>query len=259
VRVIALNPDVIVFISRVWQTTCTAVRAGDEGFVIDSPVYPDELAALPSVLEQAGFPASALLATHADWDHLLARLAFPEASLGVGEDSFARLNAEPGDAQRKLRAFDDEHYVERPAPLALAGVQRLPVPGKLALGPEHELEIHPAPGHTADGAAFVFPWLGMLVVGDYLSPVEIPMVRDPGAYLATLERLRPLVQAAETVIPGHGTPQRSARALELLHEDQAYLSALLADGAKAALPERRRTAAQRRIHDENVARLQPPA
>jgi glyoxylase-like metal-dependent hydrolase (beta-lactamase superfamily II) len=211
------------------------------------------------VLEQAGFPVSALLATHADWDHLLARLAFPEASLGVGEGSLARLDTEPGDAQRRLRSFDDEHYVERPAPLRLAGIQQLPVPGKLALGPEHELELHPAPGHTQDGTAFAFPWLGVLIVGDYLSPVEIPMVRDPSAYLATLERLRPLVEAVETVIPGHGAPQQSARALELLDEDHAYLTALLADGAQAPLPASRRTAAQRRIHDENVARLQPPA
>jgi glyoxylase-like metal-dependent hydrolase (beta-lactamase superfamily II) len=133
------------------------------------------------------------------------------------------------------------------------------VPGKLALGHDHELELHPAPGHTADGTAFVFPWLGVLVAGDYLSPVEIPMVSEPGAYRATLERLRPVVASVETVIPGHGAPQPSSRALELLDEDLAYVSALAADGEEAPLPEGRRTAAQRRVHDENLARLQPPA
>ena len=74
-RASALHSDVLVFVSDVWQTTCTAVRAGDEGFLIDSPVYPEELRALPEVLEQAGFPVSGLLATHGDWDHLLGRLA----------------------------------------------------------------------------------------------------------------------------------------------------------------------------------------
>src|SRR5438270_13149357 len=101
-RLLALHQDVIVFISRAWQTTCTAVRAGEEGFVIDSPVYPDELEAVPGVLEQAGFPVSGLLATHADWDHLLARVAFPDASLGCAESSTERLNAELGAAQRDL-------------------------------------------------------------------------------------------------------------------------------------------------------------
>ena len=110
--------------SSFWQTTCTAVRAGDEGFVIDSPVYPDELEALPGVLEQAGFPVSGLLATHGDWDHLLGRVAFPDASLGCGETTARRLAAEPGAAQRELREFDEEHYVAGRRPLSLG---RLPV------------------------------------------------------------------------------------------------------------------------------------
>src|SRR5436305_12535323 len=97
-RALSVHADLIVFISRAWQTTCTAVRSGEEGFVIDSPVYPDELEALPGVLEQAGFPVSGLLATHADWDHLLARLAFPQAALGCSETSASRRPAEPGHA-----------------------------------------------------------------------------------------------------------------------------------------------------------------
>jgi glyoxylase-like metal-dependent hydrolase (beta-lactamase superfamily II) len=258
VRVLALNSDVIVFVSAIWQTTCTAVRAGDEGFLIDSPVYPDELDAVPNVLSQAGFPVSGLLATHADWDHLLGRLAFPEASLGVGEPSAARLMAEPGDAQRDLRAFDDEHFVERGHELALAGIQQLPVPGKLALGTEHELELHPATGHTADGTAFLFPWLGVLVCGDYLSPVEIPMVSDPDAYTTTLERLRALVDRAETVVPGHGTPLSRERAIEILDQDLTYLRALERDGSDAALPAGRSSAPQRAINAENAARLSRP-
>src|SRR6516225_2104532 len=106
-RALSVHADLIVFISQFWQTTCTAVRAGDEGFVIDSPVYPEELEALPGVLEQAGFPVSGLLTTHADWDHLLGRQAFPGASLGCGQSTADRLAVEPGEAQRELRAFDD--------------------------------------------------------------------------------------------------------------------------------------------------------
>ena len=54
--------------------------------------------------------------------------------------------------QRELREFDDEHYVERPAPLSLPAPQALPVPGHCEIG-ERELELHPADGHTADGMA----------------------------------------------------------------------------------------------------------
>jgi glyoxylase-like metal-dependent hydrolase (beta-lactamase superfamily II) len=106
------------------------------------------------------------LTTHADWDHLLGRLAFPGASLGCSETTARRLAAEPGAAQRELREFDEEHYVAGRRPLSLGGVQSLPVPGRLSLGSEHELELHPADGHTADGTAYMLPWLDVLVCGD---------------------------------------------------------------------------------------------
>lgn len=243
-----------------WQTTTTAVRAGDEGFVIDSPVLPDELDALPGLLEQSHFAVSGLLTTHADWDHLLGRLAFPGASLGAGEATARRLSSDLGASQRALRAFDEEHYLKRERPLALADVQELPVPGRLALGPVNELELFPADGHTADGTAYWIPWTRVLVCGDYLSPVEIPMISEGGSaerYAATLERLAPLVTEAEAVIPGHGGPLSAQDGQRILAEDRAYLDALRSDGAAAPLPAGRRTAAQKRIHAENVERAGP--
>lgn len=270
-RALSVHADLIVFISRYWQTTCTAVRAGGEGFVIDSPIYPDELETLAGVLDQASFPVSGLLTTHADWDHLLGRLAFPNASLGCGESTARRLAAEPGAAQRELKHFDEEQYIDDRRPLALGAVQSLPVPGRLSLGEpggggaggggdsgERELELHPAEGHTADGTAFDIPWLQTLVCGDYLSPVEIPWISPGGSldsYESTLERLRPLVERARTVIPGHGRPLQRDEALALLEEDVAYLRALRSEGAGAALPSGRRTSTQRRIHAQNVEQV----
>jgi glyoxylase-like metal-dependent hydrolase (beta-lactamase superfamily II) len=253
VKVVGLHPGVLVATSRVFQTACTVVRDGDECFVIDSPVLPDELDVLPALLEQAGFPFSGLLATHADWDHLLGRLAFPDAALGVAETTAARLSAKPGDAARRLRAFDDELYLERPAPLSLGQVQALPVPGHLDVGAQ-TIELHPTEGHVPDGMALWLGWARVLVAGDFLSPVEIPMISPGGsvsAYLATLERLRPLVEQADHVVAGHGGPIDGVRALAILREDVAYLEGL----PGSALPIARRTAEQKRIHAENLERL----
>jgi glyoxylase-like metal-dependent hydrolase (beta-lactamase superfamily II) len=251
-RVVAVHEDVLVATSRVWQTTCTVVRGGDEGFVIDSPVLPDELDVLPAVLEQTGFPFTGLLATHGDFDHLLGRMAFPDAALGVAETTAARLTAEPGEAARGLRAFDQEWYIRRERPLSLGQVQALPVPGHLSVG-DREIELHPADGHTADGMALWLPWARVLIAGDYLSPIEIPMLGDDGsrdAYLATLRRLEPLVEQADVVIPGHGEPLDQVRALALVREDRAYLEAL----PQGAPPLARRDDAQRKIHARNVQR-----
>jgi len=255
VRATGLHEDVIVVESRVWRTTATAVRSGDEALLIDSPVFPDELALLPSLFEQARFPLRGLLATHGDWDHLLGRLAFPGSALGVAETTAERLRADRGAAQRALRDFDERHYLERPAPLALGSLEALPVPGYCGLG-ARELELHAADGHTADGMAVWIAWAGVLVCGDYLSPVEIPTPQEGiETYLATLARLEPLVGAAAHVVPGHGGPIDAATAVALLAEDRAYLEALRTDPAGAALPPRRRDREQRRLHEANVERL----
>jgi glyoxylase-like metal-dependent hydrolase (beta-lactamase superfamily II) len=256
VQVVALDPGVIVARSAKWQTTCTILHHGDETFVVDSPIHPDELDALPGILGQAGWGLSGLLATHGDWDHLLGRLAFPEAPLGVCETTAARLRAEPGGAQRELRKVDEDDYVERVRPLSLGSVQALPVPGKLELGGDAELELIPADGHTADGMAVWAEFAGVLVCGDYLSPVELPMISEGGsrnAYVATLLRLAPYVEKADWVVPGHGAAIDGTRALAILREDVKYLEAL--PSADAPLPLARRDRVQKTIHAENVARV----
>ena len=241
--------------SRLWQTTATAIRRGDEAVVIDSPYFPDELELLPTLLAQAGFQPSGLLATHADYDHVLGRLAFPGLALGVGESTAERLRAEPGAAQRELRDADAEHYVERPSPLSLGSFQPLPVPGLVEVG-DAELELHPAEGHTRDGTAFFAPFAGTLVCGDYLSDVEIPIVGGSLAdYRDTLTRLASLVERAETVVPGHGSPHDREAALRILDEDVAYLDALERGDERPRLPAGRDTARQRQVHSENVAKL----
>ena len=256
-RAVGVHPDAIVVTSRIWQTTATAIRAGEESMVIDSPYFPDELELLPTLLRQAGFEPSGLLCTHADWDHLLGRLAFPGLALGAGQPTAERLRAEPGAAQRELRTADAEHYVVRAAPLSLGSYQSLPVPGFVEIG-DQEIEMHIADGHTADGTAFFARWAGVLVCGDYLSDFEIPMIAPGGsldAYRATLARLAPLVEAASVVVPGHGSPHPRDTALRILDEDVAYLDGLEQGDPSTKLPKGRDTARQREIHRDNLQRI----
>jgi glyoxylase-like metal-dependent hydrolase (beta-lactamase superfamily II) len=253
-RVVSVHRDAVVVTSRLWQTNAVALRAGSETMLIDSPYFPDELEALPSLLAGAGLEPDALLATHGDFDHLLGRLAFPALSLGLAESTMLRIRAEPGQAQRDLRDYDGRHYVDRAAPLGLGQVQSLPVPGKLELGDE-ELELHPSEGHTEDGMAVWAPWCGVLACGDYLSDVEIPTVSAGGSlgeYRATLGRLAPLIERAEVTAPGHGSPHDRETALRLLDEDLEYLDALERDGERAPLPAGRDSRRQREIHVDNA-------
>jgi glyoxylase-like metal-dependent hydrolase (beta-lactamase superfamily II) len=97
-------------------------------------------------------------------------------------------------------------------------------------------------------------WARVLVCGDYLSPVELPMLSEGGsrdAYLATLRRLEPLVAQAEYVVPGHGAVMEGPQATAVLREDVAYLEAL-PDGE---LPLARRSPPQQAIHARNLERV----
>ena len=227
-RALSLHPDVVVVTSSVWQTSATLVRGPGEmpeSVCVDSPVLPVELDALATLAENGGFDVRGLLATHADWDHVLGKLAFPEAALGVDERSAARLTARIGEPQRRLRSFDEEWYIERPQPLRLGELQALPVPGRIDLG-DQMLEAHDGAGHTGDGLMLWVPWANVLIVGDYLSPLELPSWDEHGsraAYRHTLDHLADLVPQARYVIVGHGGPIGRVEALKLLDEDRAYL------------------------------------
>ena len=121
---------------------------------------------------------------------------------------------------------------------------------------EQTLELHPADGHTADGMAVWVPWARVLVAGDYLSPVEIPMIAEGGsvaAYLATLNRLEPLVEQADHVVPGHGGPI-DAQPRWRSCARTAPTSKALPRGDDAR-PLARRTKAQRAIHEERTCAL----
>ncbi len=275
-RVVSLHADVLLATSAIWQTNCAIVRgtpaqsdtdspleihiAGEQGtgsetFVIDSPVLPEELEVLPALLQQSRFsPPSGLLVTHADWDHMLARLAFPDATLGCATSTAERMRSAPGEPQRELRAFDEEHYVKRVRPLTLGSVQALDVPGSCEIA-HNQLALWPAEGHTVDGMAIWIDWARTLVVGDYLSTLEIPTLGEGGsvdAYRDTLERLRPLISEAEHIVPGHGPVLDSVGATTVLEEDLAYLGAL--GKGTAELPDGRRSQTQRRAHAENLKR-----
>ena len=235
-----------------------AGASAHEAMLVDSPYFPDELEALPALGQGSGFAVEALLATHADFDHLLGRLAFPKLALGVGASTADRLRAEPGAAQRELRDADEGHYVVREAPLRLGAGQELPLPGRLELGRE-ELELQPADGHTPDGMAVFAAHVGVLLSGDYLSDVEIPVLSPGGTlatYRATLARLAPLVERAERIVPGHGSPLTRELALEVLDDDVDYLDALERGEERPRLALGRDSARQRAVHAENLRRVE---
>jgi glyoxylase-like metal-dependent hydrolase (beta-lactamase superfamily II) len=115
----------------------------------------------------------------------------------------------------------------RPEVLALVGrLSALPGLDVPWLGPETDVILHDA--HIVGHSALWIAELGLLVAGDMLSDVELPLPDDSpnalGAYRAGLEALAPYASLAQFVIPGHGsiTSDGSGR----VAADLAYLDDL---------------------------------
>lgn len=234
--------------SRRELTTSTVVIAGDRALLIDPAWDPDELAGIAADLGRWGGLVVTGFATHAHHDHLLwpadltatSRFASPVVARRCAEDRDAIV----------CRLGPDW-----PADLAeLVGRVR-PAEGSLDWsGPETVLVGHDAhaPGHTA----VWLPAAGVLVAGDMLSDVEVPLLEESTTqqYAEGLARLRPAVERARVLVPGHGhVAIGGPAARRRWAADRAYLDALLAgrepDDPRLADP------AMRSAHVDNLTRV----
>jgi len=263
--------------SAVYATTSTVV-VGAHGacIVVDPGVTADELDDLGRACADRGWRPAAVWSTHAHWDHRLdgpafrgvPRFAVGVASRGTGRDEQALLAAErDADAElaRVLRERRDDRAplvtpAPRPAPLAAApGAVPCGLVGAWSAlelssvgwrGPTILVLEHRA--HSPGHGALLVPSAGVLVAGDMLSDVEIPLldedaadpVADHRAALAALASTH-----AALVVPGHGRPGEDLAAR--VARDSAYLDALTAD---AGPDDSRLTDAwQRAAHDRQRA------
>ena len=223
-----IAPGVLVATSRLLTCTSTAVADGDGGcLVIDPAVSVADLAALATDLKGAGLQPRAGFATHPHWDHVLwsrdlgdvPRYAAP-AAVAAAE---ARRETMVSEAQGTAPGHDLELF-GRLTTLP-AGADHIPWDG-----PAVQVIVHDghAPGH---GAVFI-PDAGVLVAGDMLSDIEIPILDtladDPlGDYRTGLERLAS-VRGVRWVVPGHGHVADAGKFRRRLDADVRYLDLLAA-------------------------------
>jgi glyoxylase-like metal-dependent hydrolase (beta-lactamase superfamily II) len=241
-------PEIWVGISHTWQTTHTVCGTA-AALVIDGPVSAVEQAALA-----ARVTATHLIPTHADWDHLLAPRAFPNATRSANAATIDRLRSDHDAISDELARWDaSQRQPIRPLPdWRDAQAIRPPVTISSPVGP---IEISSTPGHTRDGIALLITEHGALIAGDYLSPCEVPSLAADARwedYLASLDLLERLLMRARCVVPGHGWPLDVARARTILTEDRAYVAGL-GRGDDPPLPRQRANASQQRQHGANLA------
>jgi hydroxyacylglutathione hydrolase len=208
------------FESVLWQTSSLLLARDGEAVLVDPCISSAEVARIAARADELGLRVAAVLATHADWDHVCGIAAFPAAEAAMCEGTAARVES----------GRPDERIAEKAAAygIAVSGPPR--VDRRLEAGRAHRVgpftvETLALSGHTPDGTAFRVRELDLLAVGDHLSTAEFPFASSTSAYRATLAGLSELLRRdpPARVVPGHGPELDAARALAVAAEDLAYL------------------------------------
>ena len=214
----------------------TVVVQGRGGvLLVDPGITGDEMACLASDLRELGQPVVAGFSTHPDWDHVLWHADLGEAPRYGTTRCATSMRELRSNADWKARVTEGlPPETAEGTPLDLfglitglpAGTARIPWDG-----PRVRIIEHPA--HSPGHAALLIEESGVLVAGDMLSDVFIPMLddfhgtNDPvEEYLVGLRLLEAVAGDVEVVIPGHGSVGAGDQVRARFDQDRAYVHAL---------------------------------
>ncbi|MEU0491483.1 MBL fold metallo-hydrolase [Nocardiopsis sp. NPDC006139] len=214
----------------------TVVVQGREGVLLIDPGLTDgELTCLANDLSETGRPVVAGFSTHPDWDHVLWHSDLGDVPRYGTARCAAAMRAVRSEADWKARAAEGlPPEIAEETPLDLyglitglpAGTARIPWDG-----PEVRIIEHPA--HSPGHAALLIEERGVLVAGDMLSDVFVPMLDDfNGAgdpvedYLVGLRRLEDMADDVDVLVPGHGSVCGADQVHARIEQDRAYVHAL---------------------------------
>jgi glyoxylase-like metal-dependent hydrolase (beta-lactamase superfamily II) len=225
---------VLIHESEFCQSNAVVVHGRAGVLLIDPGVLGYELAALANDLGELGQPVVAGFSTHPHWDHLLWHAGLGAAPRYGTARCAATVRDQLSDPAWKARiaAWIPPDIVEQ-VPLDLlglitglpAGMEQIPWDGPRVRIIEHQAH---APGH----AALLIEERGVLVAGDVLSDVLIPMLDLNGTadpiedYLAALRLLEAAAGDVDVVVPGHGSVGGTDQVRARIDQDRAYVHAL---------------------------------
>ncbi len=219
---------VLVHESDFCQSNAVVVQGRAGVLLIDPGVHGDEMECLAKDLSDSGQTVVAGFSTHPHWDHLLwhPRFGSPPRYGTERCANFVQERLSDGIDARRLGIPDR-------VPLDLLGsitglppdTSRIPWDGPHVQIVEHQ-------GHARGHAALLIEERGVLVAGDMLSDVLVPMLdlnatADPiEDYVAALRLLEDVAGDVDVLVPGHGSVGGADQVQARIDLDRVYVQAL---------------------------------
>ena len=225
---------VLIHESEFIQSNAVVVQGRAGVLLIDPGVTGDEIACLANDLGELGQPVVTGFSTHPHWDHVLWHAglgAAPRYGTARCAAAVRDLLSDAGWRARVVEVLPPEIAEEIPLDLfgLITGLPaetvRIPWDGPQVRIIEHQAH---APGH----AALAIEERGVLVAGDMLSDVLIPLLNlndtaDPiEDYLAALRLLEGAADDVDVLVPGHGSIGGADQVRARIEQDRAYVHAL---------------------------------
>jgi hydroxyacylglutathione hydrolase len=247
-------PGVLVATAELYTTTSTVI-IGPRGscLLVDPAVTAADVSQLAAALAARGLRPAAGWSTHPHWDHVLwaaelgdgPRYATVPATAVAGRERSRLIEGVEGSAPGH-----DLDWFGRLTPLAADAI-----PWD---GPQVRVLSHNA-HETGHGALFL-PGTGVLIAGDMLSDLEIPLLSDGpdpvGRYREGLEQLGGLT-GVRVLIPGHGHVAGPAEFRRRVQADLTYLADIERGAISGGQDKRIGTTWLRGEHDRQFGMLHP--
>ncbi|MFE1664336.1 MBL fold metallo-hydrolase [Microbacterium sp. P02] len=214
------------------ETNSTVVDDGSRALIIDPGLTTSELIDLATGVSALGLEVVAGFSTHPDWDHALWHPLLgdvPRYGTARAYDALEHLRAQPDWRSQIAAGLPPE--IADDVPLHLFGLLTPLSEGTVELpwdGPSVRILEHS--GHAQGHAALLIEECRVIVAGDMLSDVLVPMPDlygdglDPlGDYLLGLELLEQAASGADLFVPGHGSVGDVDELHARIAADRAYI------------------------------------
>jgi glyoxylase-like metal-dependent hydrolase (beta-lactamase superfamily II) len=248
IRLVPVTDHVYVATSRRYVTNSTVILDGHGGALVIDPSWDaDELAAIPQDLRELGVTCVAGLSTHMHYDHVLWHPDLGEVPRWASAGTVDAIVSRRAELLAPLVGDIPEDLIE------LAG-HLVPIDGPTLNWRGPTAVIHQHDAHAQHHIAVEIAELGVLVSGDMLSDLELPMPDwtddNLETYRAGLMVLSDVARRAERVIPGHGSVGTDVGGR--YEADLAYLDEL--DQTGASTDPRVDLELNNELHELNVRR-----